>query len=104
MQSLSARKAQRAKQKADAEKAANESPSQGADESSEESEEFDAAAWVSDTVDNIVAGLADLSDEELTAIEDAEKSKKNRVSVMNAIAEDKKRREGTGAGWNQNAG
>ena len=105
MQSLSARKAQRAKQRAEQEKARNESPSQGADENAEvEDGEFDAAAWIADTVENITAQLGDLTDEQLTEVEDAEKAKKGRVGVLNAIAEDRKRREGGGAGWNQNAG
>jgi len=64
---------------------------------------FDAADWLTDTVTNVNSGLADLSATQLAEVEAAEKAGKNRSSVNDAVATEKKKREGAASAWGKNA-
>ncbi len=100
MKSLEEREKQRAKQKANEAKTRGDTNQSASKEST--SEEFDAADWVNDKVENINANLSDLSDEELTLIEDAEGKGRKRQGVLAAIKKEKDDRAGKSVGWKNN--
>jgi hypothetical protein len=64
----------------------------------------DAESWVDDSVENIKANLSELSDEDLIAIENAEKRLKGRVSVADAIAKERDARKAKGGEWTPGKG
>jgi hypothetical protein len=125
MKSLAERTAFRAKQKADEKKERDTSPTivtggdkegrieqsmreqknaeltgtGGPSSATGEGEEFDAAAWIDDSVENIANSFSELSDDELLAIEKAENAGKKRNGVADAISKEKKRRENAGSKW-----
>ena len=106
MKSLEERRKFRAKQRAEEMKRRDESPSQATDETDSGSDDgkFDASAWVNDSVTNIAAQIGELSDEELDAVETAEKAGKDRVGVKDAIEAERAKRKQSAGGWNSNAG
>lgn len=77
------------------------------DDDGEEVETMDAEQaeeWVNDSVENIKANLGDLSDDDLTAIDEAEKRGKARVSVADAITKEREARKANAGNWNANKG
>lgn len=105
MKSLDERKKFRAKQRAAELKARDASPSQATDEDEDTGNgEFDATAWVNDSVTNIASQIGELSDDELEAVETAEKAGKDRVGVKDAIEAERTKRKQASGGWNSNAG
>ena len=59
----------------------------------------EAEDWVNDSVENIKANLDQLSDADLTAIEEAEKRGKARVSVSDAVAKEREARKAKSGDW-----
>lgn len=119
MKSLEERKAARAKQKEEEKLERKGNPDQnfGADkyekgeepqdedekkQASSSSASFDAGSYLNGNVQTVSDGLAQLSPEQLDAVEQAEKSGKNRAGVNDAISTEKKKRESAAASWGSN--
>jgi len=101
MQSLEARKAQRLKQREAEAKQRENNPLPG---DTEEDGKFNVDDYVAQTVGDITAQLSKVNDEQLDAIEAAEKAGKGRVGVMDAVKSERERRAAQATGWNANAG
>lgn len=108
MKSLAERKKyrekQRAKERRDEETSPTVAASGNGDNSSEDSDEFDAADWLADSVPNIEAAIGDLTDEQLDQIEESEKAGKGRSGVTNAISQERAKRSAKTGSWSTNAG
>lgn len=114
MKSLEEREAQRAKQKEDSKKEREGSPDQaiGGDKfekgeqpsnsGTEDDAKFDAAGYLGGKAADISSGFATLSDAKLGKVLAAEKAGKNRSSVLDAIATERKKREAAAASWGGN--
>lgn len=105
MKSLAERTAFREKQKANEAKERETSPltqKTGEERKQTEEEKFDAKDWLNDSVENIVANLSDLSNEELSSIEQAEAAGKKRTGVTSAIKKEKDKRTEAGVNWTPN--
>lgn len=105
MKSLAEREAFRAKQKANEEKerkASNvvQTSAPNAEENKTAEDSFDAADWLNDTVENVNGNLEGLTDDELSAVEQAEAKGKKRAGVTAAIKKEKDKRVNSDTGWN----
>lgn len=100
MKSLAERIAYRAKQE---ELRKQRNGDLGLPETNGESEtEFDANDYLKTSVEKITNGLADLSDEDLNALEETEANGKKRAGVTAAIKKEKDARVSKGSDWSPN--
>jgi len=98
MKSLPEREAFRAKQKENEAKLREKAGAKPV----ETAESFSAADYVSGTVQKVSGGLGDLDDAQLDEVAAAEAGGKNRASINDAIATEKKKREASAGSWGSN--